>query len=119
MADQGRVECFVPRLFDGHLYFAQEQGVVYCLNADDGQAMYEQRLEKSVLIYPSPIVSDGKLYYVSQHNGVFVLAARPEFEQLAKNLFADDDSRANASPVPDDGQLLIRTDRRLYCIGEK
>ena len=47
------------------------------------------------------------------------MAAAPKFKQLAHNVFADDDSRANASPAVDDGRLLLRTDRYLYCIGKR
>jgi hypothetical protein len=56
---------------------------------------------------------------VSQHNGTYVVAAKPEFELVAHNVLEDDDSRTNASPAVDRGQLLLRTDRALYCIGEK
>ena len=64
-------------------------------------------------------VADGKLYAVSQHNGTFVLAARPEFELLAHNTLGDDDNRANASLAVHNRQLLLRNDRYLYCIGKK
>jgi len=37
------------------------------------------------------------LYYVSQRNGTYVVAAQPKFELLAHNVFDDDDSRTNAS----------------------
>jgi outer membrane protein assembly factor BamB len=54
------------------------------------------------LIYASPLLADGKLYDVSQHNvsrhnGTYVLAAEPKFKLLAHNTFEDDSSRANAS----------------------
>ena len=49
----------------------------------------------------------------------FVIAAGTEFKQLALNKFEDDPSRTNASPIVSDGALLLRTDRYLYCIGNK
>ncbi|MCC7422443.1 MAG: hypothetical protein IT428_19355 [Planctomycetaceae bacterium] len=63
--------------------------------------------------------TDGELYFVSQHKGTYVVAAKPKFELLAHNVFEEDDSRANASPAISHGRLLLRTDRRLYCIGTK
>ena len=33
--------------------------------------------------------------------------------------FEDDNSRTNASPAVSNGQLLLRTDRYLYCIGKQ
>jgi len=48
-----------------------------------------------------------------------VVAPRPEYKLLAHNVFADDKSRAHASPAVSDGQLLLRSDRYLYCIGKR
>jgi hypothetical protein len=88
--------------------------------AATGKVVYEQRLvPPSGLIYASPVLADGKLYFVSQRNGTYVVAARPEFKLLAHNVFADDNSRTNASPAVCDGQLLLRTDQSLYCIGTR
>ena len=64
------------------------------------------------------MLAGGNLYFVSQHNGTYVVAASPKFELVAHNVFADDDSRANASPAVSDGQIFLRTDRNLYCIGK-
>ncbi len=64
-------------------------------------------------------VADGKLYAVSQHKGTYVLAAKPEFELLAHNVFEDDNSLSNACPVVSNNQLLIRSDKYLSCIGKE
>jgi hypothetical protein len=47
------------------------------------------------------------------------VAPGPEFKLLAHNTFTDDDSRTNACPVAHNGQLLLRTDGFLYCLGKK
>ncbi len=62
--------------------------------------------------------ADGKLYGVSRENGTYVLAATPEFKQLAVNEFQDDDTRTNASVVISNDQLIMRTDKAIYCIGQ-
>ena len=81
--------------------------------------LYARLKPPSGLIYASPVLAEGRIYYVSQRTGTYVVAARPKFELLAHNVFADDNSRANASPAVSDGQLLFRTDRHLYCIGTR
>jgi outer membrane protein assembly factor BamB len=108
-----------PVYHEGHLYWASDSGgIVTCQNAATGVTVYQERLDPpSGLIYASPILADGRLYYVSQHSGTYVVAARPQFELLAHNTFAGDDSRSNASPAASDGQILLRNDRHLYCIG--
>jgi outer membrane protein assembly factor BamB len=108
-----------PIYHDGHLYWASESGgVVNCQEAATGKFVYQERLKPgSGLIYASPVLAEGRLYYVSQKNGTYVVAARPKFELLAHNEFADDKSRANASVAVSDGELLLRTDQYLYCLG--
>ncbi len=109
-----------PVYYEGHLYWTRDGSTACCQNPATGEMVYEQRIEPSAdRTWSSPVLADGKLYFVSQHNGTFVVAAKPEFELLAHNVFEDDDSRTNASPAVSNGQLLLRSDRFLYCIGAK
>ncbi len=110
-----------PVFLNGHLYWATDGGgIVCCQNAATGEFVFEKRLDPgSGTIWSSPVLADGKLYFVSQSQGTFVVAAKPEYELLAHNTLADDNSRTNASPAVHNGQLLLRTDRALYCIGKK
>ena len=108
-----------PVYYKGHLYWTRDGSTACCQNPETGELVYEERLPGAGRIWSSPILADGKLYYVSQHKGTFVVAAKPEFELLAHNTIDDDESRTNASPIVSNGQLFLRTDRMLYCIGEK
>jgi outer membrane protein assembly factor BamB len=110
-----------PIYHDGYLYYANTNGgTVVCLNAATGETVFNERLMPNAgTIYSSPVLADGKLYYVSQRNGAFVLAVGPKFQLLAHNVFDDDKSRTNASPAVSNGQLLLRTDENLYCIGKR
>lgn len=110
-----------PVYLDGHLYWAGDSsGLISCQNAQTGEFVYQQRLEpQSGNIWSSAVLADGKLYLVSQNAQTFVVAAKPTFELLAHNTFADDDTRTNASPAVHGGQILLRTDKRLYCIGKR
>lgn len=110
-----------PIYLDGHLYWAGDSnGLVSCQHAKTGEFVYQERLEpRPGNIWSSAVLADGKFFFVSQHAGTFVVAAKPTFELLAHNQFADDDTRTNASPAVHDGQILLRTDKRLYCIGKR
>lgn len=108
-----------PVYHDGHIYFTDDvTGTFYCLNAKTGEVAYEERLTSAREIYASPLLADGRLLYVSRRNGTFVLSAKPKFEQLAQNDLGDT-SIFNASPAVSNGRLLLRSDRYLYCIGQK
>lgn len=110
-----------PIYFDGHLYWAGDSnGLMNCQNAETGEFVYQERIEpRPGNIWSSAVLADGNIYLVSQHAGTFVVAAQPKYELLAHNKFAADDNRTNASPAVHDGQILLRTDKRLYCIGKR
>jgi outer membrane protein assembly factor BamB len=108
-----------PIVHEGHLYWLHENlGVAYCVDAAAGKVVYEERLSGAGQFYASPILADGKLYCVDRRGRVFVLAAKPQFEPLARNELGDRSS-FDASPALDRGRLLFRSDRFLYCIGAK
>jgi outer membrane protein assembly factor BamB len=111
-----------PIYHAGHLFWAKDngEGKVYCVNTMEGKLTYEATLpQPTAAIYASPIIGAGNLYYVSWDGTTYVVAAKPKFELVAVNKLAEDKSIFNASPVPSRGQLLIRSDRFLYCIGAK
>lgn len=110
-----------PIYHEGHLYWASDNGgVVHCQEAATGKFVYSEHLKPDAgQIWASPILADGKLYYVSKSNGVYVVAAQPKFQQHFHNVIADDKSRSNASLAASDGQLFLRNDQFLYCIGKK
>lgn len=99
-----------------HLYFVTERALFFCLKADGGERVARERLSGAGKIYASPLLADGKLFVVTRRNGTFVLAAQPEFKQLAHNTFESDDSDFNASPAVSDGRLFLRSNRYLYCV---
>lgn len=106
-----------PVYHQGHVYWAREKGgLVYCVDAQTGETNYKQRLDPSSdLIYASPLLADGRLYYVSRKNGIFTVAATPEFKLLSHTNLDGDDSIFNASPVMiSDGSVLLRSDKFLY-----
>jgi outer membrane protein assembly factor BamB len=107
-----------PVIHDGHLYWVSDRNrTAYCLRLADGSVVYEQSFRGQP--YASTLLADGKLYVVTRRNGTFVLAAKPEFTQLAHNTF-DDKSIFDASPaVISGGRLVLRSERYLYCVGRK
>lgn len=103
---------------DGNVYWA-DRGRVNCLNAKTGDVVYREDLKPGGAdFYGSPLLADGKIYFTSRQNGVFVIDAGPKFKQVAHNTL-DDKSVFNDSPAVSDSQIFLRSDRFLYCIGKK
>jgi outer membrane protein assembly factor BamB len=108
-----------PVFHEGHLYFLHESsGVAYCVEAATGKLVFEERLPGPSPFYASPILAGGRLYAVTRRGTVFVLAAKPQYAQLARNEIGDRSS-FDASPAVAGSTLLIRSDKFLYCIGAK
>ncbi len=105
-----------PVIHGEHLYWVSDRNTVaYCVALKDGEIVYQQRFPDQP--YASPIAADGKLYVVTRNGGTFVLAAEPQFRQLARNRF-EDRSTFNASPIVAGSDLILRSDAYLYCIGK-
>ena len=110
-----------PIFHDGHIYWTHDNlEIACCAEAKTGKIVYEERLARAGQFYASPVLADGKLYYVSRgyDAGVFVVAAQPRFELLANNKLGDR-STFDASPAISGNRLYLRSDRFLYCVGKK
>lgn len=108
-----------PVYHDGHLYWANDQtGIAFCAKADTGEVVYEQRLNRAGQVYSSALLADGKVFYLTRDGKTFVVAAKPEFEEIAANDLRDG-GLFNGSLAVADGQLYVRSDSHLYCIGAK
>ena len=112
-----------PVLHEGRLYFANDAGFATCLDARTGELVFKERLAGAndngrggKPFYASAILANGNIYAVSRRNGVFVFAARPEFQLLARNRLASDEAPFNATPAIAGDRIFLRSDRYLYCI---
>lgn len=130
-----------PIYHNGHLYVINDAGFALCLDAKTGAEVYRERVMESSSggaggppgrggpggggrrgggkpFYASPVLVGDKLYCPSRKNGTFVIAAKPTYELLSKNVIASDESQVNATPAVDGNQLFLRSDKALYCIGQ-
>jgi hypothetical protein len=105
-----------PVLHEGKLYVVTDSGQVSNFNATTGEPFYHQvRLPGPYNFKASPIGASGKLYLASEEGDVIVLKLGEKFEVMAKNTLTD--QRFIASPVIAGGQLILRSEDTLYCIG--
>jgi outer membrane protein assembly factor BamB len=102
-----------PVLHKGHLYWFTDRGIAMCVDAKTGKEVARKRLGGS--FYASAVLIDGKLYAVSRRDGTYVIEATPELTEVAHNRLSDK-SEFSASPAVSDGQLILRSDKYLYCI---
>lgn len=109
-----------PILHDGHLYFVNDvTGVASCVKALTGEVVYQERLGNGMPFYSSPVLAEGRIYYLSRTGRTFVVPAQPKFQELAANDLGEQRIIVNSSPAIAGGRIYLRTDRYLYCIGAK
>lgn len=108
---------YVPSavLHEGRLYWVNDSGNVFCVDAKTGEQVARKRVRDR--FYASVVLIDGKLYAFSRFGGCYVFEATPELKQLAHNKLADK-SDFSASPAVVDGQLIFRSDACLYCVSK-
>ena len=93
---------------------ANDAGVASCVDARTGEKVWQQRMDG--IFSASPVAGDGKVYMMSETGETIVLKAGREFQVLARNDIAE---RIVASPAISGGQIFIRTDTFLFCVGKK
>jgi outer membrane protein assembly factor BamB len=101
-----------PVCYGPHYYFVEDTGWGNCLDAATGKRVWRQRMGGT--FHASLLAGDGKVYFTSMEGVVTVVKAGPAFEVLARN---DLEETIVATPAVSDGQLFIRGDKHLYCIG--
>ena len=99
-----------------YFYIADDRGVMFCLDAKTGQAIWGPQRIKSGTYSSSPVLADGKIYITNEDGLTTVVKAGPKFEVLAENNLND---YTLSSPAISDGQIFMRTALYLYCIGKR
>ena len=105
-----------PVLHSGHLYWFNDRGIAFCVDAKTGKEVARKRLGGQ--FYASAVLIADKLYAVSRFDGTYVLEATPELTHVAHNRLSDE-SDFSGSPAVSEGQILLRSDKYLYCIEAK
>ena len=60
------------------------------------------------------MAADGKIYLSNEDGDIIVVAAGPEFKQLATNSMGE---LLMATPALSDGVMYVRTARSLFAVG--
>jgi outer membrane protein assembly factor BamB len=69
--------------------------------------------------YSSPVAADNKMYFITRAGLCYVFSLDGEFEQIAANKFGSDQGDFSATPAISDGEIFIRSSKKLYCVAEK
>jgi outer membrane protein assembly factor BamB len=98
-----------------YIYSVTDQGIVTCFQAASGEIQWQERIGGKHS--SSPIYADGKIYFLTEAEGEsVVIEAGPKLKILARNRL---DEKCKASMAASQGNLFIRSESNLYCIGPR
>jgi len=110
-----RGAAYVPSPIIEGAYFVvvSDSGVAHCFEAGSGKLAWAERLgeEQSWLVS-----AEGRIYCLNDQGVMNVIKAGLEFVRLAQNEIGE---RCFASPAISQGQIFLRGDKHLFCIGFK
>ena len=102
---------------DGHyLYLLRDNGVLFCFKARSGEVVWGPERVRPGIYSASPVLADGKIYVTSEDAVTSIVEAGPEFSLVAENEL---EGYTLSSPAISDGQIFLRTEQYLYCIGKR
>jgi len=101
-------------LVDDAIYMVGDTGIASCINAKNGEQIWQQRIGGEYS--GSPVYADGKLWFFSEDGKTVVLKPGKVFEQIGENKL---DEGMLASPAIAGKAFYLRTRGYLYRIEEK
>lgn len=108
-----------PVLHEGRLYWVDDVGTAYCMEARTGKIIFQERLQirgRGKVCYAGTVMANERLYSVTRTGGTVVWAAQSELKEIARNQFQSDGSDFNASPSLSGGAVFLRSNKFVYCV---
>jgi outer membrane protein assembly factor BamB len=103
-----------PLAHGGHFFVVSDPGYLSCLEAKTGKRLYLKKLGRRHSA--SPVLVQGHLLLPDDDGNTWVVKPGAAFELLRKNVLGEG---IFASPAVSRGQLFLRTEKHLYCIGAR
>jgi outer membrane protein assembly factor BamB len=101
-------------IVDGHLWTVDNNGVLRGTAVETGNPALEARLPGGAA-WSSMVSSGGRLYVTTRTGDTVVFAPDlKKFEPLAVNKLGEP---TNATPALSDGEIFLRTNKAVYCVG--
>ena len=110
-----------PLFYQGKFYVMYGEGrdkILSCVNPATGKAYWQINLESQPKIRTSPTAADGKIYLQNHAGEAFVVDAKNGKILNRTMLGEKGDDLTRASVAIAGGQLFIRTNGALFCVGK-
>jgi outer membrane protein assembly factor BamB len=105
-----------PMSYGGRVYMIKSGGIVSCVDAASGEALYRGRVGAPGTYYASPVMAGGRIFVASGEGVVSVLGTGDTLEVLANNDLGDP---IYSTPAPVGSALYVRSDGHLWAFGTR
>ncbi|HEY0548232.1 MAG TPA: PQQ-binding-like beta-propeller repeat protein [Verrucomicrobiae bacterium] len=100
-----------PIIEGDYFLVVSDSGVAHCFDAASGKIAWQERLGEH---HASLVSAHGLVYFLNDNGVMNVVRPGPTFDRVASNAIGE---MTFASPAISDGQLFIRGEKHLFCIG--
>ena len=100
------------------LLMGMKGGILTCYNAKSGDELWQERIGGNYSA--SPVAFDGRVAFISEEGEALIVEPADVPKIIARNTIdSSDEEIFRASITPSGGQLFIRSNSVLYCVGNK
>lgn len=110
--DQGTSDSPSPICVGEQLLMVNNDGVLRCFEAVSGRTLWKERLKGEYRA--SPVAAEGRVYFLNTAGLATVVSASRRYDRLTENQL---DDKTLASPAIAGGNIFIRGEKKLYCLG--
>jgi len=106
---------YVPSMIvaDDCLLSVNRGGTAFCYEAATGEVLWQEKLGRH---HASPILVDGRVFFINDNGQVNVIKPGREFECVATYELGES---CYASPAISDAQVFVRGFQHLFCFGRR
>jgi outer membrane protein assembly factor BamB len=101
-----------PITLGDYFLVVSDSGVAHCFEASTGKILWTERLGEH---HASLVTASGLVYFLNDEGVMNVVRPGPQFDRVASNEMGE---RCFASPAISQGNIFIRGDKHLFCIGQ-
>jgi hypothetical protein len=103
-----------PVIVGDYFLVVADNGIASCYQAATGERQWKERIGRH---YSASLLSaEGRAYFLSDDGVMNIVKPGPKYELLSKCELGEP---CFSSPAISQGQLILRAEKHLYCIGQK
>ncbi len=102
-----------PLCESGWFLIVSDSGIAHCFDAATGDTAWEERMKEH---HASLVSAEGKVFFINDFGTLRVVKPGAKYDLLAESELQE---KIFASPAMSEGQIFIRGEKSLICLGKR